>query len=172
MKKIERLLFTNDYDYTALWPDYVDDMLANCPEKAEGLPERYEDADLKASKDFYTWIDGLAQDEYVCFMQDLKYCDGCGRPVVITGTVGRWDGPHEIVPCRMPNIESAVRKCLEGAELAEARQIGSAIEVAASHHDGVNKFVIKFLNAKGISTINGNLANKRYHQALKKCIVD
>lgn len=171
--KIDRLLYTSDSDYSFLWEYYVE-FLRDCyPEKAEGLPDHYRDVtDRWALMDFEHWVDDSQYQGLHDFVDELRHTGLCDTPVVITGLLGRWNGKHEIVPCKMNDLYSALQKCFSGADSIEVWQKGSAIVVRASNHDGTNTFRVHFLNDKGCATVRGNLANRRYHQTLKKCILD
>lgn len=62
-------------------------------------------------------------------------------PVVVTGVLGLWDGPHEIVPTRVRNLSEAVYKCLEGLNSIYEDKKGNLC-IDAHHHDGCNHFKI------------------------------
>ena len=62
-------------------------------------------------------------------------------PVVVTGVLGLWDGPHKIVPTRVRNLSEAVYKCLEGLNSIYEDKKGNLC-IDAHHHDGCNHFKI------------------------------
>lgn len=69
-----------------------------------------------------------------------------GGPVVITGTLGLWDGKHEIQPVECEDIRSAIYKCIgRDGELLSPDDLfinGDTVRVIVHHHDGQNVFTI------------------------------
>lgn len=97
-----------------------------------------EDFMLKVtSEDFDNWyeLDEFLENE---FNNDI--------PVEISGIVGRWDGKHEIMPIVMNDIKETFNKCVDGMDYFEMIQTEpDKIELHASHHDGTDNFVLKYV---------------------------
>ena len=85
-------------------------------------------------------------------MDNIKSCKEYNVPVAITGTLGLWDGDHDIWPRKMESVYDAIRKCVGGdIEWATVMYDDGVITVDAYHHDGCNHFIIKALSKKGIT---------------------
>lgn len=74
-------------------------------------------------------------------------CDEFGDgPVVITGTLGLWDGKHNIRPVECEDIRSAIMKCIgSDGQLMDEDDLtfdGIDVHVKSHHHDGTNEFTI------------------------------
>lgn len=72
-------------------------------------------------------------------------------PVTIKGTLGLWDGKHEIQPVNCPDIMTAIQKCIgNDGEITRSSNIsydGDVVNLIVSHHDGQNIF--KLYHAMG-----------------------
>lgn len=87
---------------------------------------------------------------------DIKHGEVCYSPladqeVLITGTLGLWNGRHKIQPVKADNILEAIQRCC-GQDIDEVDMYedsyGNFI-LDAYHHDGCNHFVIKKHTKKG-----------------------
>ena len=70
---------------------------------------------------------------------------------IVTGTLGLWDGTHEIYPCEC-TLGEAIRKCCNSADTIKFEidnDDDDFITVTASHHDGTNHFQIQLPDFKG-----------------------
>lgn len=87
---------------------------------------------------------------------DIPFSNLADQEVVITGTLGLWDGRHKIKPVKVANIIEAVNKCcnqdIEVVDMYED-SYGNFI-LDAYHHDGCNHFVIKKYTDKGIRCLH------------------
>ena len=76
-------------------------------------------------------------------VDDICYEFGDG-PVTIKGTLGLWDGKHDIRPVNCSDIRTAIRKCLgNDGEILSSSNIsydGDIVNLVVSHHDGQNVF--------------------------------
>lgn len=72
---------------------------------------------------------------------NAKYC--------ITGSLGLWDGRHEIIPVVVRSLEAAINKCYGNDSTSdytvEEDQYGK-LHITYSHHDGSNYFVVMKLD--------------------------
>jgi len=93
----------------------------------------------------YGWQDLFGKDGNVAFSNLAD------QEVVITGSLGLWDGRRKIYPVKVANIIEAVNKCcnqdIEEVDIYED-QYGNFI-LNAYHHDGCNEFIIKKYTKKG-----------------------
>lgn len=105
------------------------------------------------------------------FFENIKYSSLKDEKVVILGTLGLWNGRHEIEPCVCSDIEKAINKCIGKADDFCIKQEKGYIFVDAYHHDGTNNFIIKLLNDKGINTKKGDLSKKYYHKRFKGYLI-
>lgn len=67
----------------------------------------------------------------------------------ITGSLGLWDGRHEIIPVVVKTLEAAINKCYGNDSTndytVEEDQYGK-LHITYSHHDGNNYFVVMKLD--------------------------
>lgn len=93
----------------------------------------------------YGWEDLFGKDGNIVFSNLAD------QEVVITGTLGLWNGRHKINLVKVANIIEAVNKCcnrdIEEIDMYED-SYGNFI-LDAYHHDGCNHFVIKKYTDKG-----------------------
>lgn len=69
--------------------------------------------------------------------------------IVIEGSLGRWNGNHDIVPVVVDDIEEAIRKCCNSADYARIVLEEGVLHIDAYHHDGTNGFTIRELSSRG-----------------------
>ena len=87
-------------------------------------------------------------DDFLANMQYAKDKDGndlWGAKVVISGTLGLWDGTKTIVPEVARNFERALWACIDRCCYCTIYKEYSKIVVKATHHDGTNVFTLQFL---------------------------
>ena len=138
----------------------------------EDYLEFCEDNDItpgdKYSNDFYEWCQDESNCNFEADMDNIKYCKAYNNPVLVTGSLGLWDGTHEIDPVVFPSVYDAVQTML-GRDIMdiEAKFVDGRIEVEAYHHDGCNCFTINALSAKGVKK-TGTFYGKTYIDA-KPC---
>lgn len=87
-------------------------------------------------------------DDFLANMQYSKDKDGndlWGAKVVISGTLGLWDGTKTIVPEVARNFERALWACIDKCYYCTIYKEYSKIVVKATHHDGTNVFTLQFL---------------------------
>ena len=98
---------------------------------------------------FFEWVHEASSEDFNDFIYELKYSDN-NVPCVILGTLGLWNGRREIIPCRMMDVVSAIKKCLTNIDVCKIELVNGEIHIEAIHHDGTNKFVIRMLTNRGI----------------------
>lgn len=97
----------------------------------------------KDSAEFYEWVDEAVSINYDSDMENIKFCDAYNVPVVVTGTLGLWDGSHEILPRKFDSVHDAIVRCFsQSINDIEVIWEDGTITVYAYHHDGTNVFEI------------------------------
>lgn len=156
-KKIFTLLDTTvtSFKYT----DYVDFCEVN-----EITPEP------ENSDDYWNWVSEERQRNVDDFLLNLQYAKINDEPVMITGSLGLWNGTREIYPMlvegsdyekgnngewkyKNPAIKKAVEKCMNGMDDVKVEYANGEIVVYGYHHDGTNIFTINKLSKKGINVV-------------------
>ena len=155
-KKIFTLLDTME---TFEYADYVDFCEAN-----EITPEP------ENSDDHWNWVSEERQHNVEDFLLNLQYAKINEEPVMITGSLGLWDGRREIYPMlvkgseyekrnngewkyKNPAIKNAIEKCMNGMDDVKVEYANGDIVVHGYHHDGTNIFTIHKLSKKGMKTV-------------------
>ena len=120
------------------------------------------------SQDYWDWVSQTRSDYYDDLMSNLSWTK-IDSPVMITGSLGLWDGKHDIFPVVVksdgygkkfsdgytgydtPSMKSAIQKCCDGRDTlnVEVKFEDGKIVVYAHHHDGCNVFEIHVLSEKG-----------------------
>ena len=109
----------------------------------------------KDSMEFFEWLEDAARMDYEADLYHIMHCKSYNVPVVVCGTVGLWNGRHEIVPTRVESVYEAIQRCYgRSIDDLEAVWEDGVITVYAYHHDGTNVFEINALNKKGIAKKN------------------
>ena len=120
------------------------DYLEHC--EINGITPKGENSD-----DFYEWCEEMAMENYEDDLDNIRNCRQYNVPVVVTGTLGLWDGTHDILARYFDSVYDAVKACISRDSLdVEARFVSGHIEVDAHHHDGCNCFIINALSKKGV----------------------
>ena len=155
-KKQFTLIDTTDSWLT--YQDYVEFCEAN-----EITPEPED------SSDYYEWEAEETQRFAEDFFENLRYVK-FDTPVIITGSLGLWNGTKEIYPLvvessdycqlpsgkwgyRNPSLYNAVMKCINGMDGFKVELSEGEIIVHGYHHDGTNIFTISKLSKKGIDPV-------------------
>ena len=61
--------------------------------------------------------------------------------VKVYGSLGLWDGRHDILPVECDTYEEAIQKCINNIDSFEIYQAGRwTLYIDAHHHDGTNHF--------------------------------
>ena len=111
----------------------------------------------EGSDDYYEWE---AEENQRCvedFFENLRYVK-FDTPVIITGSLGLWNGRKEIYPMVVestdkPSLYNAVQKCINGMDDFKVELSEGEIVVHGYHHDGTNIFTISKLSKKGIDPV-------------------
>jgi hypothetical protein len=107
------------------------------------------------STEYWDFVARQREAEYSDLMGNLKYSDQAKEPVVITGTLGLWNGEKTIYPVRVDSLKDAIERCIgnDGDDVKIELKDG-VINVYAMHHDGTNHFMIYKLTKKGVNATN------------------
>lgn len=102
----------------------------------------------KDSKEFNDWCQEESKINFDTDLDNVRTCKQYNVPVVISGTLGLWDGTHEISPVTCNSVHEAIVKCINDMDDCDVWFNDGAIEVEAKHHDGTNKFMIHPVSGK------------------------
>jgi hypothetical protein len=111
----------------------------------------------EGSNDYYEWEAEENQRYVEDFFENLRYVK-FDTPVIITGSLGLWNGRKEIYPMvvestEKPSLYNAVMKCINGMDDFKVELSEGEIVVHGYHHDGTNIFTISKLSKKGIDPV-------------------
>ena len=102
----------------------------------------------KDSDEYFEWCAEEAEEAYNCDMDEVRACKEYNVPCVITGTLGLWDGKHNIHPTKVGSVYDAIIRCYGRDSLSNLKvnYEDGKIVVYYSHHDGTNIFFIHALS--------------------------
>lgn len=84
---------------------------------------------------------------------NASYCEFFkDKEFVVTGSLGLWNGRHEVNPKTFKSLNDAVFACLEDIDEIYEDRYGNLC-INAYHHDGCNRFVIKLKTDKGLRCV-------------------
>lgn len=126
----------NDYSHEDFENDCID-LGEDCP------------YDVNSDEDYYDWLAHQNEIDYDDMITNLQ-CSDYNTYCVIEGTLGLWDGKHDIAPTICKDLTQAIRKCTRNADTFSVKFENGFINVCTEHHDGTNNFTIKLLSSKGI----------------------
>lgn len=138
MKKVNEFK-VYDSTSTLSYDDYVENCNANGREPQEDGSDDY-------WEEVYFHQEIWRED----FFSNIKHCKDNNGMVIITGSLGLWDGSHDIYPTKCDCLLSAVKKCWGSSDEFDMEFKNGVYYCNAYHHDGANSFEIRKLSAKGI----------------------
>lgn len=117
------------------------------------------------STEYWEWIAEQRNNNVEDFFLNLKYMRDA-TPVVVTGTLGLWNGKRSIYPMYIESkdyelnsqgkwvymekaLYTAIQKCINGMDDFKVEYVEGEIVVHGYHHDGTNTFTIHKLSTKG-----------------------
>lgn len=138
-KKVKFVLFDTMEDFS--YEDYKEDCICNNREP------QGED-----SQDYWDYVSYMRQTYYEEAMSEVKHAKELNTPVLITGTLGLWNGRPNIYPQRDENVHDAIQRCW-GRDIQDMDVTfeDGVFYVKAYHHDGTNCFEIHKLSKRGIN---------------------
>ena len=116
------------------------------------------------SERFLNWLyDSLSMD-WDDLMSNIKYDKNNNVDCVVTGSLGLWDGRHEIDAKHFPTLDRAIVACISGCDYIIITENEGVINIKGIHHDGTNNFEIHKLNDKGYDAHcdDKDLNNEKY----------
>ena len=138
---MKRTLYDNhDINYSAWFEDFKEYCQAN------DIDSTNYDED---STVFHNWVYGTLSMDWDDMMFNIANDKANNVDCVVIGTLGLWDGKHDVVPTHFPTLTKAINACVERCEYIVITEENGTIYVKATHHDGTNYFEIHKLNAKG-----------------------
>lgn len=104
------------------------------------------------SVEYYQWCNEESQANYEADRDNLEEVEIADETFVVTGSLGLWDGKHEVHPTFVDGLLKAIDYCSRGSEdmKAELDIKAGVINVYGYHHDGTNCFEIRMLNKNGL----------------------
>jgi hypothetical protein len=101
------------------------------------------------SERFLNWLyDSLSMD-WDDLMTNIKYDKNNNVDCVVVGSLGLWDGRHDIDAKHFPTLDRAINTCVSGCDYIIITENEGVINIKGIHHDGTNNFEIHKLNDKG-----------------------
>ena len=99
---------------------------------------------------FEDWKNDESRINWESDIENIECCKMYNVPVRLGGSLGLWDGRHEIRPVRFESVGQALKACIGRDTLdMEVIWVEGTIIVHADHHDGRNVYEICALNKKG-----------------------
>jgi len=104
------------------------------------------------SEDFRAWQYDQAADNYDSDFDAICDFKKYRVPVTLSGSLGLWDGRHQIVPMRFDSVAAAILACIPRncGYYIDVEYNDGVITVSLSHHDGFCHFEIRALSESGI----------------------
>ena len=101
------------------------------------------------SERFINWLyDSLSMD-WDDLMTNIKHDKNNNVDCIVVGSLGLWDGRHDIDAKHFPTLDRAIVACISGCDYIDITENEGVIYIKGIHHDGTNNFEIHKLNAKG-----------------------
>lgn len=132
-KKNNYVAYDSNLYYTEEAEEWYKEYVAEC------------ESDGTTPMGLYVWQAEMAEMDRDDFFDNLR-CEKYGR-TKITGSVGCWDGRHEIMPVWCDTLKDAIWKCADGQDGFTVVAWKSKICVTSWNHDsryhGPNSFVLR-----------------------------
>ena len=101
------------------------------------------------SDDYWDFVSLSQETEMKDLKMNMTTSTQCQVPVIITGSLGLWNGNHEINPVRCDTLYDAIMRCTKSSDDIKVEYQNGVINVYAYHHDGCNCFQIHKLSKRG-----------------------
>jgi hypothetical protein len=121
------------------------------------------------SERFINWLyDSLSMD-WDDLMTNIKHDKDNNVDCIVTGSLGLWDGRHDIDAKHFPTLDRAIVACVSGCDYITITENDGIVNIKGIHHDGTNNFEIHKLNAKGYDAHceDKDLNNEKYFDKFK-----
>lgn len=107
----------------------------------------------EGSTEFYDWVHEQIDEDIHCDKINMKDSEYAERNFIITGSLGLWDGKHNIRPVFEHGLCEAIDYTIKGRDIWDfdvfLNDDEDYITVHAKHHDGTNVFEIHMLTREG-----------------------
>lgn len=128
------------------------------------------DAPTEGSDEEYKLINELRDIDYIQFNEDIECHFTHDGSIVITGTLGLWNGRKEIVPTIKPNLDAAIKACFGSCDefKVEYNEEEKSISVRSYHHDGCNSFTLRAITSECADELEeeGYVAEEEFNASL------
>ena len=129
----------------------MDELREHCELNEIEVPE-------EGSSEYWDWVATFQEWDWQDFVENLKCSRRRPEKVVITGTLGLWDGRHEIVPVLtdMDDPEKFLGLFTRNCGCDYRVRVGydeDGLYVSTSHHDGTNCLHIREVTPDGLEYI-------------------
>ena len=133
----------NNYDinYTEWFEEFKD----YCEDNGIDHTQYNEDSEF-----FHNWVYDTLSMEWDDLMSNIKYDKNNNVNCIVVGSLGLWDGRHDIDPKHFPTLEKAIYACISGCDYIIITENEGVINIKGIHHDGTNQFNIHKLNEQGL----------------------
>lgn len=121
------------------------------------------------SERFINWLyDSLSMD-WDDLMTNIKHDKNNNVDCIVVGSLGLWDGRHDIDTKHFPTLDRAIVACVSGCDYITITENEGIVNIKGIHHDGTNNFEIHKLNAKGYDAHceDKDLNNEKYFDKFK-----
>lgn len=150
--------------------DYFEDFKEYCLDNEyviRGTGTNMEGLYLGGKITFYDWYNQVIQEEDDDFWYSFRNAinaETLYTRCLVTGVVGRWNGPHKLGINLCNNLWDAVSKCTNDAYDVVLKVKDNVLYVENYHHDGTNYYEIRLVNSHNYDkllywddNIDGNL---------------
>lgn len=84
------------------------------------------------------------EEDWYFWSEIQESLDSINDSIKITGTLGLWDGNHEIFPVEVDSINEALEKCISSdIDNIVLKHNNDKYELDCYHHDGINHFILE-----------------------------
>lgn len=101
------------------------------------------------SERFLNWLYDTLSMDWDDLMTNIKCDRNNNVDCVVVGSLGLWDGRHNIDAKHFPTLDRAINACISGCDYIIITENEGVISIKGIHHDGTNNFEIHKLNDKG-----------------------
>lgn len=101
------------------------------------------------SERFIDWLHDSLSMDWDDLMTNIKYDKNNNVDCVVVGSLGLWNGRHDIDAKHFPTLDKAINTCVSGCDCIIITENEGVINIKGIHHDGTNNFEIHKLNEKG-----------------------
>jgi hypothetical protein len=112
------------------------------------MADQHKTVDQLTDED-YEAINTLDASEWEDASSFLKELDKQADAFIIFGSMGLWDGNHEIIPEKETGLMVILDKLIDGKDSIDISLVDGHIEFTGGHHDGSNSYNIYGITQEG-----------------------